>query len=280
MKRTLMVVGLVVAVALIVAMAFVQFNQTALADEVGSDGDGMGMDPAEPDELQGKIHVTGQAVSSVAPDIAVLRLGVEAMSTSSVTQAHSRASTAMNAMLIALAGSGVDTTTDVRTTHFNISPQYDWTDDGRKLIGYVASQGISVTVRDLDSVGAAIDVAVMAGGNEARFDGLEFVVEDDADVMSELRENAYEDARTKAEHLAGLATLKVVGAISITLSSGGPVPGPLYAEAAYARADTTISPGQIELSQSVQVTFITTADDISVTPEPLNGSGTPASGGS
>ncbi len=275
MNRTLMIVGILAAIVLIVVAAFVQFNKPAQAEDGVSNGD-----IAAP-ELQGDIHVTGYAKASVAPNMAVLRLGVEAMSTSSVSQAHSRASTAMNAMLIALARSGVDTSTDVRTTYFNISPQYDWTDDGRKMVGYTASQGISVTVRDLDSVGVVIDVAIMAGGNEARFNGLEFVAEDDPDVMAELREAAYEDALTKAEHLAELAGLEVAGATSITLSSGGQPPGPFYAEAALARADTSISPGQIDVSLSVQVTFITTAADISVTPEPLDDdTGTPESGSS
>ena len=275
MNRTLMIVGILAAIALIVAAAFVQFNRPALAE--GGDSD---TDIVAPAELEGEIHVTGYAKTSVAPNMAVLNLGVEAMSTSSVSQAHSRASAAMNAMLAALAASGVDTTTDVRTTYFNISPQYDWTDDGRKMVGYTASQGISVKVSDLDSVGAVIDGAIMAGGNEARFNGLEFVAEDDPDIMADLRDAAYEDALTKAEHLAELAGLEVAGAISITLGSGGQPPGPFYAEsAALARSDTSISPGQIDISRSVQVTFATTAADISVTPEPLNGSGTPSSGG-
>ena len=107
-------VGMLIAIALIVVAAFIQFNGPAQAQEpgIGADVDDMDMAPLE---LEGDIHVTGYAKASVAPDVAILRLGVEAMSTSSVTQAHARANTAMNAMIIALGSLGVDTTTDVQT---------------------------------------------------------------------------------------------------------------------------------------------------------------------
>ena len=265
MRKTLMIVGILAAIALIVAAAFVQFNRPALAQEPAGDGD------MAPLELEGEIHVSGYSKASVAPDIAVLRLGVEAMSTSSVTQAHSRANAAMNAMIIALAGSGVDTTTDVQTTRFSIYPDYDWTDEGRKMIGYIATQDISVKIRDLDSVGAVIDGAIMAGGNDARFHALDFVASDNSDLMRQLREDAYNDALAQAEHLADLAGMEVAGAASITIGSSGPLPGPFFAEAALVRElDTTISPGQVELSQSVQVTFLIVAADISATPLPEN----------
>ena len=278
MKRTLMVAGLVVAVALIVAMAFVQFNQTALADEMGVDGDGMGMDLVEI-EIEGQIHVTGQARVSIPSDMATISLGVEAMSTSSVSEAHSRANMAMTAMKTALASSSVDTTTDIQTTHFNISPEYDWTDDGRMMIGYTARHNISVKIRDLDNVAAAIDGAITAGGNYARFYGLDFSAEADAEVMSNLREAAFEDAVTQAEHFAELAGLELAGAISISTGSGGLPPDLFFAEAAMLdRASTPISAGEKEIAMSVDVTFLTVAADISVTPEPLDDTGTPESG--
>ena len=265
MKKTLMITGLLIAIALVVATAFVQFNRPALAQGVAGDGD------MAPLEIEGDIHVTGYAKASVAPDMAVLRLGVEAMSTSSVTQAHSRANAAMNAMIIALAGSGVDTTTDVQTTRFSIYPDYDWTDEGRKMIGYIATQDISVRIRDLDSVGVVIDGAIMAGGNDARFHALDFVASDNPDLMRQLREDAYNDALAQAEHLAELAGMEVAGAASISTGYASPLPTPYFAEAALAQQlDTLISPGQVDLSMSIQVTFLTVAADISATPVPEN----------
>lgn len=282
MKRTLMIAGLVVAIALIVAMAFVQFNQTALADEMGVDGDGMDMDLVEEIEIEGQIHVTGQAVAFVPSDMATISLGVEAMSTSSVSDAHSRANMAMTAMKAALASSSVDTTTDIQTTHFNISPEYDWTDDGRMMIGYTARHNISVKIRDLDNVAAAIDSAITAGGNYARFHGLDFSAEKSDEVMSELREAAFENAFEQAEHFADLAGLEIAGVVSISAGFDNYLPVPYFAESAMLdRASTPISAGEKEVSMSVDVTFLTVAADISATPEPLDDdTGTPESGGS
>lgn len=263
MKKNLVVMGLVVMAVLIVIAAFSLRGEPTLAQEEPMDEDG------ESTELEGEIHVTGLARASIEPDIAVLRLGVEAMSTTSVAQAHSRASSAMNAMLDALADSGVDTTTDVQTTHFSISPQYEWTDEGREMTGYVAAQGISVKARDLDSVGMVIDSAIEAGGNQARFDGLNFTVEEDPELRRELLQNAYQDALGQAEHLAELAGLEIVGATSISTGFVGVPSITQLAEAALSQLDTAISPGQVDLSLSLQVTFATVVADTSATPEAM-----------
>ena len=251
MKKNLMITGLAVMALLIVIAAFSLRGEPTLAQEEPMEEGG------DSTELEGEIHVTGLARASVKPDIAVLRLGVEAMSTTSVTQAHSRASSAMNAMLDALAGSGVDTTTDVQTTHFSISPQYEWTDEGRRMVGYTAIQGISAKVRDLDSAGMAIDSAIQAAGNEARFDGLNFVAEEDPDLRRELHQNAYQDALAQAEHLAELAGLRIVGATSISTGFVGAPSITQLAEVTLSQLDTAISPGQVDLSLSLQVTFAT-----------------------
>ena len=264
MKKSLIIMGLVVMAVLIVVAAFSLRGESALAQEDPMEGVG------ESTELEGEIHVTGYAKSSVSPDTVILRLGAEAMSTSSVTQAHTRASTAMNAILDALADSGVDTTTDVQTTHFNISPEYEWTDEGRRsMVGYTATQGISVKVRDLDSVGTVIDSAIQAAGNEARFDGLNFVAEEDSDLRRELHQNAYQDALDQAEHLAELAGLEIVGATSISTGIVGVPSITQLAEVALSQLDTAISPGQTDVSVSLQITFATVGADPSATPEAM-----------
>ena len=176
----------------------------------------------------------------------------------------------MNAMLEALASSSVDLAKDVQTTHLSISPEYEWTDEGRRMVGYTTAHGISVKVRDLDSVGMVIDSAIEAGGNEARFDGLNFVAEENPDVMRDLRQNAYQDALAQAEHFAELAGLKVVVATSISTGFIGVPSLTQLAEAAITQLDTAISPGQVDVSLSLQVTFATVAADVSETTDPMD----------
>lgn len=127
--------------------------------------------------------------------------------------------------------------------------------------GYAAVQSISVKVRDLDSAGMEIDSA-----NEARFDGLNFIAEENADVMRELRGNPYRDAFTQAKHFAEPAGLKVVGATSVSTCFVGVPSVTQLAEGGLVQLDTAISPGQVDVSSSLQVTFPTLREEISATP--------------
>ena len=79
----------------------------------------------------------------------------------------------MNALMQALAGRGI-AERDIQTTRFNIYPQYqyDRESDKNELVGYTVSNEISVTVRNLDQVGALIDDMVSAGGDDTVFSGV------------------------------------------------------------------------------------------------------------
>ncbi len=75
---------------------------------------------AEPQ--QSGISVSGQGSVTVAPDIAVINLGVE-VSRPTVAEAREQAAVLMSAMQEALARSGVEQR-DITTRFFNIYPQY------------------------------------------------------------------------------------------------------------------------------------------------------------
>ena len=117
-------------------------------------------------------------------------------------------------------------------------------------------------MRDLDNVGAVIDGAAEAGGDTIRFNGLNFTAEDLSPVMEELREDAVNDAKSKAQHFADLAE---VGLGELIFISDGTVARPLsrgYAESAAfalpaaAAFDTGISRGELEVNMSIQTVFV------------------------
>ena len=214
---------------------------------------------------QGEIHVTGQGKVSIEPDLAILNLGVETRGTT-VSEAREAAATAMAAVMESLTSEGVEDN-DIQTSRFDINDEREWqeiTENGVRtsksvLVGYRVRNNLTVKVRDLDNVSAVIDGAAEAGGDAIRFNGLNFTAEDLSEVMNQLREDAVNDAQSKAQHFADLAE---VGLGELVFISDGTVARPLYRESfAYAAAapaaafDTGISRGELEVNMSVQTVF-------------------------
>jgi len=205
------------------------------------------------------LWVSGSGKVSVVPDIAVLRLGIEAQETS-VAEAQLQAAGAMEAVMAVLADSGV-AEKDIQTQYFNIHRVTRWDDNKRQevVIGYRVTNMVSARIRDMDGVGAVIDAVAAAGGDLTRIDGVSFSVEDPSNYHDEAREKAMADARAKAEQLAELAGVKLGRPIYISESAY--IPSPVYRQPMYEQAvgvsmpETAISPGEMEISLNVQLAY-------------------------
>ncbi len=225
------------------------------------------LEQAQTAAADGGILVTGEGRLSVEPDLAVLNIGIEAQS-ETVSQARTDAAGAMSRVVAAVKAQGLSDA-DIQTTSFDIRPDYQYEEvveeDGsyvskRKLVGYVVSNFASIKVRDLDAVGPVIDDVAEAGGDLARINGISFTVEDPKPFMEELRREAFQEARAKAEQLAGLAgvTLGQVQSISESGASDG-LPGSdldfLRQMVAYDYETSPISGGETELRLTVRARF-------------------------
>lgn len=206
---------------------------------------------------QAGISVSGQGTVSVPPDIAVLDLGAS-VTDATVAAARDRASTAMQAIHDAATANGV-AEKDIRTTSFNIYPQYRYSEDkGQEITGYQVTNLVSITVRNIDDVSAVLDAAVAAGGNDVRVDNVLFTVEDPEQFLNDARTKALENARAHADELAAAAGVSVGTPIAI-VEAGGSVqpPQPMFAEAAADNrgGSTPVSPGEQKLTVSVFVVY-------------------------
>ena len=111
----------------------------------------------------------------------------------------------------------------------------------------------------MDRVGAIIDEAAAAGGDLTRIDSIGFTVEDPSPYQDEAREKAVADAAAKAKQLAEVAGIKLGKPVYITENAF--YPSPVYRQDYYAEAaapmaaPTPISPGELEISLNVQVTY-------------------------
>ena len=206
------------------------------------------------------IWVSGEGKVTVTPDIATLMLGISAQA-KTVAEAQSQAAGAMDAVMAALAASGVDKK-DIQTQHFSIEQVTRWDDETYEdiVIGYRVTNMVTVKIREIDKVGSIIDAVAAAGGDYTRINNISFSVDDPSPYYNEARQKAMADALAKAEQLAELAGVRLgkptyisEGTISpvyqreMYLDLGGAVPAPM--------PTTVISPGETELTLNVQVAY-------------------------
>lgn len=203
------------------------------------------------------ITVVGQGSVSVQPDIAKVSIGVET-SAESVGDAVSENADKMEAILSALSDLGIDEK-DIQTMHYSIQldrypePMLSSEPAAEEQPVYRVSNMVYVTVRDLEAVGDVLDAVIAAGANNIW--GVSFGVDDPASAQSDARAEAIEDALSRAGALAELTevTLGPVMSVSEVVGAGGGVYQSTLAKAESAAGP--ISPGEIEVTYQVQVTY-------------------------
>ena len=205
---------------------------------------------------EGGISVSGEGSVTVAPDVAVISIGVE-VTRETVEAARNEAAAANLAIRDALAENGVEER-DIATAFFRISPQYNFEQRRNpEIVGFTVSNQLTVKVRNLDSVSEVLDDAIKAGGDLVRVNSISFTVDEPEQYFDEAREHAMADAKARAEQLASLAgvSLGAPRTISESRGGGGPVPVARFEAFAVDQAATVISPGESEIFISVFIVY-------------------------
>jgi len=120
---------------------------------------------------------------------------------------------------------------------------------------------VLVKVRQLEQLGTLLDQLVQQGANQIH--GVQLSVRDEQKRLDEVRQDALNDARRKAELYASAAGAKLGRVLLVEEASAGfPVPLPRQHFAAEARAaGVPIAEGEQTLEINVQVTFALTYAD-------------------
>jgi hypothetical protein len=203
------------------------------------------------------IWVSGEGKVTVTPDIATLWLGITAQA-ASVAEAQSQATEAMNGIMTALTDGGI-ADKDIQTQYFSIDQVTRWDEETEQeiVVGYRVTNMVTAKIREIDKTGSIIDAVATAGGDYTRINNISFSVDDPTAYYEEARQKAMADALAKAEQLAELAGVELGKPTYI--SEGTIYPPVIYREAAMAAsapmAPTPISPGEIELTLTVQVVY-------------------------
>ena len=205
------------------------------------------------------LHVAGEGKVTAVPDIALLRLGIEAEA-ATVTEAQRQAAEAMDKVTKALKGNGVSEK-DIQTQRFSIYPVRRWFDKGdrEEIVGYRVTNMVVAKIREVSKAGTIIDAVAETGGDLTRVETISFAVDDPAPYYEEARENAVEDAMVKAKHMADVAGVKLGKPIYI---SEGTAYAPVIARDIYTletevpgAAPTPISPGELEFEVTVTMVY-------------------------
>ena len=204
------------------------------------------------------IAVSGTGEVYGTPDTLQMRFGVSVLRPT-VEQAVGDAAALAEGLISSLESAGV-AADDIQTANYSINPEYDYSSDQRRLIGYRVDNTVVAKIRDLDSAGTVIDATVTSVGDEIQVSGVSFSIEDDTELIAAARTAAWDDALAKAEQLATLAGIELGQAVMISESFASPTPLPVYRD--FAAADeavfeTPIEAGQQQVAVTLQVRFAT-----------------------
>ena len=115
---------------------------------------------------------------------------------------------------------------------------------------------MTVKVRKIDAISNTLDAAIAAGGDAMRVNGVSFTVDQPERFQNEARAKAIADARARADQLARQAGVEVGNVRSISESTGSVPPAiPLASQAGRGTDSTSISPGETEVSLTVNIVY-------------------------
>ena len=223
-------------------MALIGFAAVVL---LAGAGGATGTSSASP-ATQHSIVVTGNGSIATVPDRAQLSFGVTSAAKTATGALRGNA-TEMAKVIGAVKAQGI-AAADIRTEFVALSPRYS--SGGEEIVGYTASNSVSVTLRNLAKAGALIDAAVDAGANQVN--GPNLVRSDASALYRQALRVAISNARGKAQTIARASGLTLRRITDVT-ESGGPQP---VAQAAREGATPTpIEPGTQLVEATLTVTF-------------------------
>lgn len=295
MRTGTKILGLFLALALVVATPLVGSEMPAAQAQTTAENSPQAQEPAastnatqtvtQPTERDldnasappSTVSTSGTATTEVRPDQLSVTVGVETNSTTAQEAVILNANLTTQ-LVAAVRGLGINED-QIETSSYSLSPIYEYIvppqpcieiyppppgcETRQEIIGYRASNTVTVTLdvtAELNA-GQVIDAAIGAGAN--RVDGIVFFISQDRQqqIRDTLIRDAIANARQRANIAAEALGMTISGVQSATLN---PIDFPVYsvdlregaaAQAESVSAPTPILPGQQEVSTTVSVVF-------------------------
>ena len=207
-------------------------------------------------EKSGEINVSGTGTINVNPEVAYVTLGVNTKGTDP-KDALEENNRLIAAVISVIRDKGV-AEKDIRTTDFNIYPDYNYNYDKyeEQLRGYTVTNNVSVVIRNIAIVGDVLGAAADAGANS--YGGVQFGLLDNSAAYNEALVLALKNAVDKAEAIAGALGKPIGSPASITETVN--YYSPYYAATENLSRDAAVgsvpvSTGKLTVSANVQMTY-------------------------
>lgn len=195
------------------------------------------------------IKVTGEGSISVAPNRAMITLGVVTENMNLQT-AQAENANAMEAIIAALVAIGIPKE-NIQTTQYQIETQYDYPDGKQVFRGYKVTHLLTITIDQIEKTGLVVDTAVSNGANTVS--NIRFSV-----VHAELY---YNQALSLAVRDSYQKAVTIAKTLDVTLSrvpyevqeishAAEPVPSPIAF-----RTATPIQPGELKIVAAVRAEY-------------------------
>ncbi|MHA7872445.1 MAG: SIMPL domain-containing protein [Hyphococcus sp.] len=211
---------------------------------------------AQEAEAPRTITVSGRGEAAAAPDMAVLSIGVR--TDAQTAAAALRQNSADMAATIAKLKDLDVADRDIQTSGLSINPRYDYGErrSDPRVIGFTATNTLTVKLRDLDRAGAVIDQAVQSGANS--LGGVQLTFADPKPLSDAARKDAVADARGKAALYAEAAGVRLGRVLSIQDGYvATPAPQPYATAALRMESDAAVpmQAGESTITASVTIVY-------------------------
>jgi len=206
------------------------------------------------DAARGVIVTSGEGVVKAAPDRVWVSIAAESRARNPKEAQRANAD-AMSAVMQKLKTAGLPPDA-IRTTSYDLQPEFDYANGRQTLRGYVARNMVEVRVDDVARAGDILDAAVGSGATSVS--GVRFDLKDRVGAEREALRLAVADARSRADAAASGAGLRVDRIVRIEEQRGvSPEPRPqvmMRQMAMEADRQTPITPGELEVRATVTLT--------------------------
>lgn len=199
------------------------------------------------------VDVIGEGVVNAIPDEVTIKVQVEneGLNPKELKQANDRI---VNEVLNFIRSQKIDDK-NVLTQYIRLTKNYDYQ---TKKYKFVANQSISILLKDLDKYEALMSGLLESGIN--RISGVYFSSSNKETLKAQARKKAIQNAKIKAEEYAGVLGQSIGKAIKISEYQAITYPMPRNEGMLKTMSDgggqQTISPGEMELRVTVNVSFI------------------------
>jgi len=199
------------------------------------------------------ISVTGQAQTTVTPDVLIMLLTAEERA-ATPSEALARLTESVNNVVKTLVDFGLKPD-DIKTVSLNIYPEYVYKEgQPPEIVRYVATYTLEVKTRRLADAGSIIEKAVNAGADYVSGVYFSLSREKSEEIYRQLLSAAATDASVKAEAVLSPLGLKTVRVKSVSISESTQ---PVFRAAADASTGgPSIMPGTTTVSVTVNIVYV------------------------